>query len=620
MAGSYEKPITIESAIRNIVERRYLLPSIQRNFTWRMDQITRLFDSVMQHYPINSLMLWRVDSAAVREGFRFYSFLEKYVQRFAENNPNFDTKGHGEFFAVIDGQQRLTSLYIGLKGSYAIKRHRLWWPKAYDPAVLPPRKLYLNLAKPLDPEANEGQMLHDFQFLTADNISRKTVDEENIWFEVGEILDFPTVETDDEILDHVLDYLDRIGQSGNKHARTTLLRLYYAIRRELNLNYYVEESQEIDRVLDIFIRTNQGGTPLSFSDLLMSITSANWEDARERVDELVNLVRTEFLFSIDRNFVMKTAVMVTDADVRFQVKNFDATNVARIQGSWDDIRDSIVESFRLVSRFGLNDASLRAKNAVIPIVYYLFHKGRDLDAGSRGRFTTINRPIDHHEDRAQIRQWLLMSLLRGVFGRAGDNLLNGLRTIIKQSLGHPGGFPLPQILNNYQGTARDLTFDGEFVDRLLRTQKDDPACYSVLALLQPDVDISQALHIDHLHPAAAFSKSRLDRIPSIANDPELLAFYREPENWNGIINLHLLSDTENLSKLDKPLKQWLESLHGKTTLDPKIPPGTDLSFEAFPTFIAARGQLLKKHLEALVGQSQMRPMRTAQDDQGDEDE
>ena len=84
MAGGYEKAITVESAIRNIAERRYLLPSIQRKFTWDMGQVCRLFDSVMQHYPVNSLMLWKVDSAEVRDGFRFYEFLTKYVERFAD--------------------------------------------------------------------------------------------------------------------------------------------------------------------------------------------------------------------------------------------------------------------------------------------------------------------------------------------------------------------------------------------------------------------------------------------------------------------------------------------------------------------------------------------------------
>jgi uncharacterized protein with ParB-like and HNH nuclease domain len=95
MAGGYEKAITIEAAIRNIVERRYLLPSIQRNFIWKMDQICRLFDSVMQRYPINSLMLWRVDSAGVREGFRFYSFLEKYVEDSPRTTPTSTPKGTG---------------------------------------------------------------------------------------------------------------------------------------------------------------------------------------------------------------------------------------------------------------------------------------------------------------------------------------------------------------------------------------------------------------------------------------------------------------------------------------------------------------------------------------------
>lgn len=77
MAGEYEKPITIDTAIQHIVARRYLLPSIQRNFTWDHEQICVLFDSVLRNYPINSFMLWQVDSAEISRGFRFYTFLEK---------------------------------------------------------------------------------------------------------------------------------------------------------------------------------------------------------------------------------------------------------------------------------------------------------------------------------------------------------------------------------------------------------------------------------------------------------------------------------------------------------------------------------------------------------------
>lgn len=418
---------------------------------------------------------------------------------------------------------------------------------------------------------------------------------------MGKILEFPPVETDDEIVDHVLTYLATIDQASNVHARRTLSRLYHAIRRQPLINYYIETNQKIDHVLDIFIRTNQGGTQLTFSDLLMSITAANWEDAREHVDELVNHVRTDLGFSIDRNFVMKAAAMITDADVRFRVRNFDATNVANIRSQWDDIRDAVVAAFRLVSSFGLNDVSLRAKNAVIPVSYYLFHKGRDPENGCRGLFTTINKPISNQGDRKAIRQWLLMSLLRGVFGFSGDALLTRLRNTIRANIDDPAGFPLPQIIDAARGTTRDLRFDGEFIENLLRTQKGDPSSYAILALLQPGLDINQILHLDHLHPAVAFRAERLDAHDFLNADPALREFYGDPGNWNSIVNLHLLSESENTSKKDAPLKQWLEARKGETLVDPLIPAGTDLAFEAFPEFVAARAGKVRSMLETLVG-------------------
>ena len=64
MPGDYEKAITIEKAIQNVVGRRYLLPAIQRKFTWNSDQICVLFDSIMRGYPINTFMFWEVKDAS----------------------------------------------------------------------------------------------------------------------------------------------------------------------------------------------------------------------------------------------------------------------------------------------------------------------------------------------------------------------------------------------------------------------------------------------------------------------------------------------------------------------------------------------------------------------------
>ena len=70
---------------------------------------------------------------------------------------------------------------------------------------------------------------------------------------------------------------DSIQWKDKKYAKSTLRKLRKVIFDNKLINYYQEENQDIDSVLDIFIRTNSGGEPLSFSNLLMSITTANWK-------------------------------------------------------------------------------------------------------------------------------------------------------------------------------------------------------------------------------------------------------------------------------------------------------------------------------------------------------
>lgn len=126
MSAGFQSPITIKDAIDNISHNRYLLPAIQRKFTWSSSQVELLFDSIMRNYPINSFMFWKVSDSNIKKNYKFYQFLNSYREFFHENNPDVNTHGLGDFYAVIDGQQRLTSLYIGLRGSYAYKMPRLW--------------------------------------------------------------------------------------------------------------------------------------------------------------------------------------------------------------------------------------------------------------------------------------------------------------------------------------------------------------------------------------------------------------------------------------------------------------------------------------------------------------
>lgn len=120
---SFQTPISISEAILKIDQNQYLLPAIQREFVWSHDKVEWLFDSIMRNYPISSFLFWEVNEQTAK-GYKFYKFISEYRERYKTHNDEISTNGLTSFNAILDGQQRLTSLYLGLKGSFAYKEYR----------------------------------------------------------------------------------------------------------------------------------------------------------------------------------------------------------------------------------------------------------------------------------------------------------------------------------------------------------------------------------------------------------------------------------------------------------------------------------------------------------------
>ncbi|CAM4049521.1 DUF262 domain-containing protein [Aeromonas bestiarum] len=620
MAGEYEKAITIQEAIAAINGGDYLLPAIQRKFVWSSQQICVLFDSIMRGYPINSFMMWEVNSAEIKNDYKFYEFLRSYCERFCEENPHKPTHAsYKNFKAIIDGQQRLTSLYIGLCGTYAYKQPRVWWPTTKDDKVLPPRKLYLDLAQPVDSQDNESLMQYNFRFLTDAQYQSACAsdDAKHHWFCLHEILKFPHYESaDDVLLEVVIPQLQLRGLSGNAFARKTLLKLYDAIRGQRLIHYFNEGSQEIDHVLDVFIRTNSGGTKLHFSDLLMSIAVANWDgDFRHDLDELIRQIHqsADMGFYMERDWVLKTCLVLIGADVRFKVKNFSAEQVRQIQLSWSDIKDCIVQTLRLVRRFGISSQSLTSKNAVIPVCYYLYKK----QVGHEPLFKSINNLVRHKEQRDLIGRWFYMALLKGVFGGQADTILKSMRELLDLHLDQEH-FPLQAVMERYTATNKDLRFDDEYIESLLNIEHGEGRCRALLHLLFPEMNATEVFHIDHLHPRSHFEMKYLKKMDFLVDDHDKMAFYANSRHWNTIANLHLLNDSQNIGKSDRPLKDWLEDSSVNLTAASLLVEGIDLGFEAFPEFIAKRRAALKARLKSRVFIAQAIPVEPEPEDQDEE--
>ena len=325
----------------------------------------------------------------------------------------------------------------------------------------------------------------------------------------------------------------------------------------------------------------------------MSITTANWKsDARKEIPDVVNKVFSigNPGFLISKDFVLKTCLVLFNDNIKFQVKNFDQSNVIVFERNWDRIKKSIIEAFTLLSNLGFNNANLRAKNAVIPIIYYIYHRGIENE---------INSPIRHTEDKQLIKKWICLSLLKGVFGSQSDNVLSGIRKAIKAELvdtTKPQKFPLDRIREEFKSNpTKNLSFDDELIEGLLATQKDSPECFAILSLIYLHLNFgNQDYHKDHLHPASYFYNIKRQDFQT----DEDFNFYSDASNWNSIANLQLLNGTLNISKQDKELKTWVVDQNIDKTN--QLIPDCSLDIADFKEFIQARRTLLKTKIKTLV--------------------
>ena len=582
---SFQAPTTIASTIEDIESNRYLLPAIQREFIWNIKKIEWLFDSIMRNYPIGSFLFWSVESE-IKNQYKFYKFLNEYRERYKTHNEEIDTSGMGDFKAVLDGQQRLTSLYIGLKGSYAYKKSRVWWEDTER--NIPTRHLYLNIFNKLEDE-EDGRM-YQFKFLTHDEYGGNS----EKWFKVGDILN---LKNNYEFNKH----LDDNNYKQNEFTYQTLSILQQRIHMDRIINFFLEKEQDIDKALNIFIRMNSGGEPLNFSDLLMSIAVANWneKDARKEIFKLVDEIRDKGLF-ISKDFVLKVFLVLYSNDIKFRVTNFSADNAKEFENKWQEIKDSVSSVFDLIRSFGFTENTLTSKNAIIPIIYYLYH---------RNIYNDFFKKVEYQDDRAKIKKWLHLVLLERTFGGQADATLTKIRNVFTDDFSNIAiqdsikQFPVDEITKKLQGTTRELRFDDEYIEKLLLTQKDDNYAFSILALLYPDLDYRNGdFHKDHLHPESNFQEGKLKE-KNI--DEKHISFYLNRENYNSILNIQMLDANENMSKQDKSLNEWVENEIRKHNITKEcfcdkrlIPTNTD--FSHFPEFISERREILKNRLKESV--------------------
>ena len=570
---AYEKK-NIRAVIEEINSRKIYLPAIQRKYVWDDDQITRLMDSIMLGYPIGTFLFWKVRKSIInKKEYSMYEFIKDFHERDVYKNPSapqpFPIGSDEEtIWAVLDGQQRLTSLYIALQGSMSRKLPNKRWK---NDDAFPIKELYLDLHSQ---RTDEEDISYEFKFLTQEEAKKQKDDK--LWYLVKDILKY----SQDEL---VTDLIIPNGWASDKVAKKNISLLHTRLVGDEIINYFEVQTDSIDSVLDIFVRLNSGGTVLSKSDLLFSTIVSHWDKARDEIDKLlaeINKIGEGYKFSND--FIMRTCLYVLDMSVTLKVETFKKESVLKIKNNWENIRKTIKDTVDLLNEFGFNSENIISYVAVSPMVYYRF-KGGNFDA----------------ESKSELRKYIVISQVRQVFGAATNSALTSIREALKAA--PTDSFKMGNLLKVRFTGERTLRYTSEEIDAMFDTYEIGAYTFMLLSLLYPNLKYSQkGFHQDHMHPYAGFEESKIANLK--LPDGSIIDDVRKDE-WrrrrNTLANLQLLEGRENERKNATPLVDWIEVTANNENA--KYMP-SDSSFELshFEDFMDKRQKLMSDALKAIL--------------------
>lgn len=529
----------------------FWLPNIQRPFVWKEEQIERIYDSILREYPIGTLLIWKTKSKIKRR-----KFIDNYNLN-ASLQDYYIPQDDSQKMMVLDGQQRMQSLFIGLVGSYAKK------------------ELYIDLTSG-DLVAPED-IKFDFKF--------KTTTEAKFPF-----IKFKSLVMTDERVREIIKKLKKqyaqINEDNIDRIQDNVELIREVFCTQENILFQLVDS--IDRpstyseddIVEIFIRANSGGTQLGKSDLLFSLLNASWEDAEDKMDELIkDLNSTGYKF--DRDFILKVCLVLLNKGAKYEISKFRDPEVKKgIENKWDDISNAIryVKDFVYGNTFLKTDKNLPSYFSLVPLIYARYHfKDNWLNAN------------DYSE-------YLVKVNLTGVFGGVSDGFTDSLVKNVKDNK----GFDKTEIfaLIRSKGKSMEIT-DSKFLE-IHYTSKQIHLLFNLWYGFnyQPSLKENKP-QIDHIFPQSVLKKIK-------TMNPENGKLNIMKYKWfdrDQIANLMLLTAKENgaSGKLDILPKDWFKN-KDKSYLEKHLIPTNKLLWELdrFEDFIEARKELILEKFKDLV--------------------
>lgn len=363
--------ITLLNQIKN---DEIVLPAIQRNFVWDRERIFKLLDSIMRGYPIGIVLMWETHND-IQYRFFMREYRSDNLFTFNENPQNKRLR------VVLDGQQRLQSLYVALFGSYEGKSLYFDILSGKESDDVSEEKFIFRFSEQGDIEKSNASIKEQ---LTKPTDKRDREFGLRQYMKVSEL--FAMSLKDKDRLKQRLSEELHLSEDDRLRLSLNLAQLDEALTKNENIlkvsiidENLPEKSQDRKSesdVLEIFVRTNTAGMELTRSDLVFSMLKLNWRESATALPDFVKSINSGNDFHLDNDFVIRSLFAVSNLGTKFDLNLLrKKSNVAKLQGNFQPCCDAIRATLDFVQQdcWCQSSGLVGGDATMIPFVYYLFH-------------------------------------------------------------------------------------------------------------------------------------------------------------------------------------------------------------------------------------------------------
>lgn len=555
--------ITIFEALHHIKSGKFIMPAFQRQYVWSMEQIEKLWDSILLDYPIATFLFWHIDNNNVSGDTYFCNFLSEvtFDNRKQADSINYELSTINLSLtdtAVLDGQQRLTSLFLSLLGKAYI-RQKYARRKVVGGTVA---KLVIELNKHKSSVDEEEYNSKKFDIRFTEKVGKLSPTQ----FEISDILGekFQNEETREKAIEETIAY---VPADSKEYARSILNKLYNKIFVEKLIHYTEIHDMKQDDALEMFVRFNSGGKPLKKHEITMSILEAYWPNAKTKFGELLSGSYAGF----GSDFIVRAALMLYGDVVK---SNINKQIADELKNNWEDFRQSLANLEKVLNGMKMEVSRFSSSwNVLLPIIYYIYYNS------------------NYSDNLDGIKAYLIRAVLFSYFQSGTTSKLQQMKSNIND--------------NDYEITVdmleqiNDLRVTSGKIDDIINSEKGSRVAGEALYFLGVDwINKNYKYEQDHLHPYDRFDSSKPVSV-------QMDDWRRWRSNRNRLPNLHLLEGRSNASKNVMRLVDYYNDMNDAQKKvfreEALIPDGVSLEIENFGEFYEKRKELLMAKIKQLLG-------------------